>query len=113
MAIIKDIELDNGVVLSYHRVSSINKITNQSNIIEVNSYINEQQREKEKEYQALGKKIFSGESYTPEENEQYIKGMNVLVQADYIQLPYNADMTIEEAYDYLKTTDKYKDAIDG
>lgn len=113
MAIIKDIELDNGVVLSYHRVSSINKITNQSNIIEVNSYINEQQREKEKEYQALGKKIFSGENYTPEENEQYRKGMNVLVQADYIQLPYNADMTIEEAYDYLKTTDKYKDAIDG
>lgn len=112
MALMKEIELDNGVVLKYHRISSINKITNRFNIIEVNSYINNKQREKEINYNNLGKKIFSGESYTADEMIQYNKGIDVVIETDLIQLPYNADVKIEEAYSYLKTTDKYKNATD-
>lgn len=35
MAIIKSIELENGITVSYHRVVSVNNVTNVSSIIEV------------------------------------------------------------------------------
>ena len=35
MALSKEIELENGVIVKYHRIVSINKVTNQTNIIEV------------------------------------------------------------------------------
>ena len=38
------------------------------------------------------------------------KGINVLVVADFISIPYDENMTIESAYEYLKTTEKYKNA---
>ena len=31
MALKKEIELDNGIILNYHRITSINKITNEDN----------------------------------------------------------------------------------
>lgn len=129
MALVKEIEKENGVVLNYHRITSLNKITNQNNIIEVNSYINEKQREKEKEYQELQKEYakvieeLENPDLTEEEREELElkeqklqeeleKGINVLIDADYISTDYNAEMTIEVAYKYLKTTEKYKDAKD-
>ena len=39
MALIKEIVLDNGTTLNYHRIVSLNKIVNKSNIIEIASYI--------------------------------------------------------------------------
>ena len=48
MALQKEIELENGVTLNYHRITSLNKITNISNNIEISSYTNEKQRLKEK-----------------------------------------------------------------
>ena len=62
-------------------------------------------------------------SFTDEEQEEFMnrynelekeleKGINVLVDSDYIEIPYDEEMTIQDAYDYLKTTDKYKDAKD-
>ena len=126
MALIKEIELENGVVLKYHRITSLNKITNQSNTIEVNSYISESQREKEQEYQEKQKQFgqlrdeLENNKLTEEEQEniqkQYDdlekdleKGINVLIETNYISIPYDEEMTIEDAYDYLKMTDKYKD----
>ena len=47
MALKKEIELENGITTNYHRIVSINKITNNCNIIEVASYTSEKQREKE------------------------------------------------------------------
>ena len=38
MALKKEIELENGIIVNYHRIVSINKITNDCNIIEVASY---------------------------------------------------------------------------
>lgn len=111
MALSKEIELENGITLTYHRITSLNKVTNIMNTIEVNSYINEKQREKEKTYQELQVKNQT-EELTEEERLQLEKGIDVMVVADFIQIPYNANQTIEEAYEYLKTTDKYKDAED-
>lgn len=113
MALKKEIELENGIILNYHRITSLNKITNITNIIEVSSYANEKQRQKEKEYQDVQKKNTSGQELTIEEQELLEKGINVFIETDYINVPYDESMTIEEAYEYLKTTEKYKNAEDA
>lgn len=87
MALLKEIELVNGVVVKYHRLVSINKITNHSTILEVASYINEQKRNEE------------------------LTG-NVYVDTEYIEVPYEESANIADWYDYLKTTDKYSGAAD-
>lgn len=110
MALQKEIELENGVTLNYHRITSLNKITNISNNIEISSYTNEKQRLKEKAYQELQMK--DTESLTEEEQLQLNKGIDVYIETEYINLPYNENMTIENAYEYLKNLDKYKDSID-
>lgn len=97
MAIKKEIELENGIILNYHRIVSINKITNNCNIIEVASYTSEKQREKEREYYE-----------STDENKQ----MNVFIETEYITKEYSESETIEECYEYLKTLDKFKNAED-
>lgn len=94
MAIQKEIELENGMVLNYHRITSLNKITNRSIIIEVNSYINELQREKEKLWY--------------DDERERAKPMNVIVEATYIELPYEEEFDIKDAYEYLKNTEDFK-----
>lgn len=112
MALQKEIELDNGVILNYHRITSLNKITNISNNIEVSSYTSANQRQKEKEYQEAQIKNINGEELTEKEQELLNEGINVFIETDYISIPYDEDMTIEDVYEYLKTTDKYEDATD-
>lgn len=97
MALKKEIELENGIILNYHRITSINKITNNCNIIEISSYTSEKQREKEIEY------------YKSEDED---KTMNVFIDTTYVNMEYNENTTIEEIYKYLKTLDKFKDAED-
>ena len=48
MALIKEITLENGIIINYHRVVSVNNITNHSSIIEVASYTSKAKREEEK-----------------------------------------------------------------
>lgn len=112
MALIKEIELDNGIILNYHRITSLNKITNMSNMIEISSYTSESQRQKEKKYQDLQKKSANEEEFTDEEKEALDKGINVYVNAQYVTTPYDESLTIEDAYDYLKTLNEFKDARD-
>ena len=38
--------------------------------------------------------------------------MNVFINTEYIDKEYIENFTIKEAYEYLKTLDKFKDAID-
>lgn len=95
MALQKEIKLNNGIVLNYHRIVSINKITNNSTIIEVASYINETERQKEIDY------------YNSKEEN---KTMNVFIETNYIEKEYNETDTIEELYNYLKTLEMFKDA---
>ena len=98
MAIKKEIELENGIIVNYHRIVSINKVTNNCNIIEVASYTSEKQRNKEKEYY---------------ESTDEDKRMNVFIETEYIQKEYSENETIEECYEYLKKIDKFKDAEDA
>lgn len=112
MGLQKQIELENGIILNYHRVTSLNKITNISNSIEISSYTNENQRLKEKAYQDLQKRQASGEELTEEEQLQLNQGIDVFINTEYINIPYDENMTIENAYEYLKNLDKYKDSID-
>ena len=97
MALKKEIELENGIILNYHRITSINKITNNCNIIEISSYTSEKQRAKEIEY------------YKSEDED---KTMDIFIDTTYVNMEYNENITIEEIYKYLKTLDKFKDAED-
>ncbi len=112
MGLQKEIKQDNEIILNYHRIVTLSKITNISNVLEVNSYINETEREKEKRYQELQKRNANGEGLTKEEKEELEKGINVLIEAEYISTNYDVNMTIENAYEYLKTLDKYKKSRD-
>ena len=94
MALQKQIELDNGVTVNYHRIVSINKITNVSNIIEVASYTNQDKREEEKEAIENGTE------------------MNVFINTQYINIEYNENSVIEEVYEYLKTLKQFEGAED-
>ena len=95
MALKKEITLDNGIIVNYHRIVSLNKITNQANIIEVASYTNEEKRAEEQAYYS---------------NEETNKEMNVFINTIYFSKKYDENETIENAYDYLKTTEEFKDA---
>jgi len=94
MAIIKNIELDNGVEVNYHRVVSVNNITNVSSIIEVGSYTSKAKRQEEKE------KIANHEP------------MNIFISTEYISIPYEETLNVVGAYNYLKTTEKFDGAQD-
>jgi len=94
MAILKGIELDNGVVVNYHRVVSVNNITNHASIIEVASYTTKDKRLEEK---------------TALENGE---GMNVFIDTEYMNIPYDAEMNVVSAYEYLKTTEKFEGCED-
>lgn len=112
MALKKNIQLDNGIILSYHRITSINKLTNISNIIEVSSYINEDERLKEKKYQSLQIKNIKSEEMTNDEKTQLQEGNNVFVETNYVNTDYNDVQTIEDAYNYLKTLEIFEQSED-
>ena len=97
MALEKEIELENGITVTYHRIVSLNKITNNTNTIEVASYTSEDKRQEEIDYYN-----------STEENKE----MNVFIDTTYINKEYSETETIEDAYAYLKTLDKFKDAED-
>lgn len=97
MALKKEIILDNGIATKYHRIVSINKITNITTIIEVASYIDDTQRQKEVDY------------YNSTEED---KEMNVFIETNYINKEYNETDTIEDLYLYLKTTEMFENSID-
>ena len=98
MALNKKIELDNGIEVNYHRIVSITKITNNQVLIEVASYINEEQRNKEIEYY---------------ESTIEDKSMNVFINTTYIDTDYDETKQIPDYYNYLKTTEIFKDAEDA
>ena len=97
MALRKKIKNKNDIELSYNRIVSLNKITNQTNILEVASYIDGEQRQIELDY------------YNSTDPNKY---MNVFIDTSFLNCPYDETKTIEEYYDYLKTTEKFKDAED-
>lgn len=94
MALIKEIMLENGVTVKYHRVVRINNITNRETIIEVASYTSKEKRNDEKK--AL------------EEN----KPMDVYIFTNYLYMPYSQTMDVIEAYEYMKSLEDFEGAKD-
>lgn len=94
MALKKKIELKNGVIVNYHRIVSVNNITNVSTVIEVASYTNEEKRQEE---------IEAIKNATE---------MNVFIDTKYINKDYEENTNIEDIYEYLKTLDMFKNAED-
>lgn len=97
MALLKNIELENGIVTNYHRIVSLNSIVNNQNIIEVASYINQNKRKEEKEYY---------------DSDDENKSMNVFIDTRYYNTDYDENMSVKTAYNYLKSLDEFKDAED-
>lgn len=95
MALIKEIKLKNGVAVNYHRVVSVNNITNQSSIIEIASYTSKEKRLEEKEALRSSKNI------------------NVFIKSKYLSIPYNQMLEVDSAYAYLKTLDDFRGYENG
>lgn len=92
---------DNGIITEYHRIALLSIDVHQHNTILVHSYLSEDGRQIEKDY-AAGKynHIDVGMMKFP------------YVDAKYIHLGYDENMTISKAYDYLKTLPQFEGAID-
>ena len=89
MALLKEIKQSDGVVTNYHRILFLTQTVNRQNSIAVLSYVNSESREDEK--------------------------TNVVVQpyqkAVTYETTYDETMTIESAYEYLKTLPQFEGAI--
>lgn len=94
MALQKAIELDNGVIVNYHRIYAIEKRTNIAVWINIHSYINKAKRDEEKEAEDRGEQIF------PFKN------------CFMIEAPYDENKEIEDYYTYLKTLEMFTGAKD-
>lgn len=94
MALIKEIELNNGVKVNYHRIVSVNNITNHVSIIEVASYTSKEKREQEKEAFEKGKFI------------------DAFKETKFIEKEYEEDLNVVSAYEYLKTLPEFSGCTD-
>lgn len=95
MALLKAIKQENGIVLNYHRISNIRNVVNDKTYIQILSYVDEEEREKEKKQP----------KYSPNKTEIYLV-------SSIETIPYNDALTIENAYEYLKTLEKYEGSED-
>lgn len=90
MGLGKPIEMPNGVTLNYHRVVSVNIITNNQNTIEVASYVSVKKRLEERE---CIKALAEGD------NEA---SCDVYIETSVFSAPYDPNMTVSSAYGWLK-----------
>lgn len=97
MALQKEIVLDNGIKVNYHRIVNTSILVNKSISIEVGSYIDNEQRNKEKQVIL---------------NNYETNDTDIFIHTTYIEMEYKEEITIEEVYNYLKTLDLFKDCID-
>lgn len=88
MALLKDIIQDDGVTTSYHRILLLQSTINSHTSISVLSYINQEGRLKDSV-----------------ETKSYKRG--ITYETEYVE-----NMTIEEAYAYLKTLPEFEGAED-
>lgn len=94
MALLKKIELDSGIILNYHRIVTITKVTNHATIIEVAGYTSKEKRELEVQQLACGDAI------------------TAYIDTSFMSVDYDENTTIKDWYAYLKTTEKYSGAED-
>lgn len=90
MALYKSIKQDDGVTTNYHRILYLHTTTNRQNSIAVLSYVDDESRKSELE------NIMS---------QPYQKAVTY-------ETAYDESMTIESAYEYLKTLPLFEGATD-
>lgn len=90
MALIKSIELESGITVNYHRIVSVNNITNKESVIEIASYTSKAKRLEEIAKLAA--------------NEP----MNIFIDSKYLSMEYNQTLDVDGAYDYIKTLDMFE-----
>ena len=95
MALSKPIKQINGIVLNYHRIADIRNVVNDKTYLDVISYIDKEEREKEQ----------NQPKYSP--NREEIYKVNQI-----FDLPYNDTLTIEQAYEHLKTLEVFEGSED-
>jgi len=101
MAIKKQVTASNGIVTEYHRIAMVKIDTNQQNTILIHSYLSEDGRQVEKDYAAgLYKDVEEGMMNWP------------YVDAQYLNCEYDENMTVSNAYIYLKTLPQFEGAED-
>lgn len=108
MALKKDIELDNGVVVNYHRISMLTTYVNNTIIITIVSYVNEEKRDEE-----LNANKNTDEELTEYSDNNSLKEVYNIVATMTEEKEYEEDFDVKAAYEYLKTLDKFKDAEDA
>ena len=90
MALMKRIKQEDGVVTNYHRILFIQITTNRQNSIVVLSYVDEDSRS----------------------NDNVGVDVSPYKQSVTYELPYDENMTVESAYEYLKTLPQFEGAED-
>lgn len=90
MALYKAVKQSDGVTTNYHRILYVNITTNRQNSVAVLSYVDEESRDSEKN------------SVT---TQPYQKAVTY-------ETAYDATMSIESAYEFLKTLPQFEGAID-
>lgn len=101
MAIKKKVTASNGIVTEYHRIALVTVDMNNQVTVLVNSYLSEDGRQIEKDYaKGLYNDLEPGGMVFP------------FVQSQYINLPYDPDMTAEKAYRSIKKTSEFEGAED-
>lgn len=90
MALFKEIRQDDGVRTFYHRILYVMTTTNFRNSIAVVSYVDAEAREAEMQHSIA---------------QPYKKAVTY-------ETAYNPNMTIETAYDYLKSLPEFEGATD-
>ena len=90
MALCKEIRQDDGVTTKYHRILFLTKTVNRQNSIAVLSYVDSEARTSEQESTLA---------------QPYCKSITY-------ETAYDENMTIEGAYDYLKTLPQFEGAED-
>ena len=116
MALQKDIKMENGVTLSYHRVTSVDNITNISSIEREKEehYVAVQNKNKELELKRANNELITDDELLTDDEKKllFVDGINVLKETKFYKLPYDKNLNVDGAYEYLKTLDEFKDAKD-
>lgn len=94
MALLKTIELDSGIILNYHRIVTITKVTNHATILEIAGYTSKEKREQEIQQLANSEEV------------------TAYIDTTFMSVDYDEKTTIKDWYAYLKTTEKYSGADD-
>lgn len=101
MALKKTVTAKNGIVTEYHRIAMISVEVNQQNTILLYSYLSEDGRQVEKDY-AAGKYNDMDSGLVP----------FPYYDAQYLHPDYDGTMTVEKAYEYLKSLPEFEGAED-